>query len=249
MDTPQQFFCSCYVVPHLPSLAGEQNHLVLGRHLRRSNRISAMERYGPRPVHDPRSSRIGFYPRTMAGWDTPRPPSSLLRSRQLRTGAHVRTTVARISYDAALATITYAALTKESRRKSIKATGLHRRSERTAGPSTTLLRSSGRDDNSCVRNSLSGKHLAPAKELSSRPELRRSVVEGPAVLSPSSHAETFSLKISITEQNRVFPQPLQFGGRVFKPEETFQRGLFVPASPNPGLFRSLWSPGGRALRP
>src|SRR5258708_15687468 len=46
-------------LPHLPSLAGEQNHLVRGRHFPRSNRTSLVERYGPRPVLDSRSSRIG----------------------------------------------------------------------------------------------------------------------------------------------------------------------------------------------
>ena len=50
------------VVPltHLPSLAGEQNHWLLGRRVHRSNRTSLIEWYGPKPVHDPRSSRIGL---------------------------------------------------------------------------------------------------------------------------------------------------------------------------------------------
>jgi hypothetical protein len=54
----------------------------------------------------------------------------------------------------------------------------------TAGPSTTLR--SGRDDNSVVPQELQLEIPAPATKLSSRPE--RSVVEGPAVSFPDTHA-------------------------------------------------------------
>ena len=47
-------------LPHLPFLAGEQNHFVLGRHVHRSNRTVVLERYGQKPVHDPGSSQICF---------------------------------------------------------------------------------------------------------------------------------------------------------------------------------------------
>jgi hypothetical protein len=39
---------------HLRSLAGEQNHFVLGRHPHRSDRAAVVEWHGPKPVHDPR---------------------------------------------------------------------------------------------------------------------------------------------------------------------------------------------------
>ena len=43
-----------------PSLAGEQNRFILGRPIHRSDRTSVVKRHGPRPVHDPRSSRTGL---------------------------------------------------------------------------------------------------------------------------------------------------------------------------------------------
>jgi hypothetical protein len=59
--------------------------------------------------------------------------------------------------------------------------------EETAGPSTALR--SGRDDNSFVAREIQ-RDIFPQKELSSRPELRRSVVEGPAV-QPSPYKPKF----------------------------------------------------------
>src|SRR6202000_2868720 len=58
------------------------------------------------------------------------------------------------------------------------------RRNKTAGPSTTLLRSSGREDNFVGVQVFLAAPVAGTTELSSRPELRRSVVEGPAVAPP-----------------------------------------------------------------
>ena len=61
-------------------------------------------------------------------WDTTDLPLKPVARSQIHRGAPVRTSVARISYNAALATTTHAALLEESRMKSINATGLHRKS-------------------------------------------------------------------------------------------------------------------------
>ena len=57
--TAKPGFC-LRLAPHLLSIAGEQNHFVLGRHVHRSNRTVVLERYGQKPVHDPGSSPICF---------------------------------------------------------------------------------------------------------------------------------------------------------------------------------------------